>query len=175
MPGHSRLKDGVASARLCPRHPRLRFGKARKDVDGRDKPAMTRTRSGRSLPVIASEAKQSMSPRGDRWIASSQGLLAMTAEGAGVTNSTRRANQVLIYRNHVKPRNQKYSAGHVGQITGRSPRIPAHKRGASRSPRCVGWAAMDAFVQVRASVQTTGRGRTAKSCGPDAAMLASSP
>jgi hypothetical protein len=35
MAGHSRPKDGVASARLCPGHPRL--GRT-KDVDARDKP-----------------------------------------------------------------------------------------------------------------------------------------
>jgi hypothetical protein len=38
-------------------------------------------KNGRSYNVIASEAKQSMSLGGERWIASSQGLLAMTAEG----------------------------------------------------------------------------------------------
>jgi hypothetical protein len=31
-------------------------------------------------------------------------------------------------------------------------RIPARKRGVSRSSRCVGWAAMDVFVQVRGSM-----------------------
>ena len=36
MPGHSRSKNGVAFARLCPGHPRL--GHDKKDVDGRDKP-----------------------------------------------------------------------------------------------------------------------------------------
>src|SRR3984893_12485351 len=35
MPGHSRLKDGIASARLCPGHPRLAFPCSLKDVDGR--------------------------------------------------------------------------------------------------------------------------------------------
>jgi hypothetical protein len=34
MAGHSRLKDGVASARLCPGHPRLG---SKKDVDARHK------------------------------------------------------------------------------------------------------------------------------------------
>ena len=36
MAGHGRLKDGVASARLCPGHPRLH--QQIKDVDARDKP-----------------------------------------------------------------------------------------------------------------------------------------
>jgi hypothetical protein len=35
MAGHSRPKDGVASARLCPGHPRLTCEK--EDVDTRDK------------------------------------------------------------------------------------------------------------------------------------------
>jgi hypothetical protein len=30
---------------------------------------------------------------------------------------------ILIFRNRVKPRNQKYFAGHVGQISGTSPAI----------------------------------------------------
>jgi len=34
MPGHSRLKDGVASARLCAGHPRLFALRADQDVDG---------------------------------------------------------------------------------------------------------------------------------------------
>ena len=37
MPGHSRLKNGVAAARLCPGHPRLDERSVRKDVDGRNK------------------------------------------------------------------------------------------------------------------------------------------
>ncbi|SDO86805.1 hypothetical protein SAMN05444050_5217 [Afipia sp. GAS231] len=36
MAGHSRLKDGVASARLCPGHPRLKLCRPKKDVDARD-------------------------------------------------------------------------------------------------------------------------------------------
>jgi quinol monooxygenase YgiN len=38
MAGRSRPKDGVASARLCPGHPRLLLLKFSKDVDTRDKP-----------------------------------------------------------------------------------------------------------------------------------------
>jgi len=37
MAGHSRPKDGVASARLCPGHPRLGCLYERQDVDARDK------------------------------------------------------------------------------------------------------------------------------------------
>jgi hypothetical protein len=36
MPGHSRLKDGVASARLCAGHPRLFYRYIKQGVDGRD-------------------------------------------------------------------------------------------------------------------------------------------
>jgi hypothetical protein len=85
------------------------------------------------------------------------------------------ANQIRICRINVKPWNQKYSAGHVGQITGMSRGIlgPHEGRFAIVTMR---WAegAMDALVQVRANAQTTERRRTAKSCGPGAAMLASS-
>src|SRR5713226_7570625 len=45
---------------------------------------------------------------------------------------------LLIIRNRVKPWNQKYFAFHVGQINGTSSAILAHKRGVSRSSRCVG-------------------------------------
>ncbi len=37
MAGHSRLKDGVASARLTPGHPRLACEQGKKDVDARHK------------------------------------------------------------------------------------------------------------------------------------------
>jgi hypothetical protein len=39
--GHSRRKDGVASARPYPGHPRLFFDRDSKDVNARDKPGMT--------------------------------------------------------------------------------------------------------------------------------------
>ncbi len=81
---------------------------------------------------------------------------------------------LLIFRNRVKPRKQKYSAGHVGQITGLILRIPAHTRGASRSSRNVGpgmrWTL---WRQACYALDETPK-RTAKSCGPGAAMLASS-
>jgi hypothetical protein len=38
MTGQSRPKDGVASTRLCPRHPRFCRRRAAKDVDVRIKP-----------------------------------------------------------------------------------------------------------------------------------------
>jgi hypothetical protein len=42
MPGHSRPKDGVASARLCPGHPRLLALAARKTWIAGTSPAMTK-------------------------------------------------------------------------------------------------------------------------------------
>jgi hypothetical protein len=85
------------------------------------------------------------------------------------------SSKIRINRINVKPLAQKYSAGHVGQITGITPPGPRRQEGTLRDRHgTLARVAMDAFVQVRASVQTTGRGRTAKSCGPDAAMLASS-
>jgi hypothetical protein len=39
------------------------------------------------IVVIASEAKQSMPPRGEKWIASSLTLLAMTDSESGVQNA----------------------------------------------------------------------------------------
>src|SRR5258708_7743236 len=68
MPGHSRLKDGVGSARLCPGHPRLAFLGSLKDVDGRDKPGHDDCwRVARPPPVVyflpmtaAQPASQSM-------------------------------------------------------------------------------------------------------------------
>ena len=66
------------------------------------------------------------------------------------------------------PPKQKYYAGHVGQISGMTPAVsrPHEGRFAIVTNR---WAldAMDVLVQ-----QTTGQGRTVKSCGPGAATLA---
>ena len=85
-----------------------------------------------------------------------------------------KGKSLLIFGNRVKPRNQKYSAFHVGQITGISFANPAHTRGVSRSSRCVGLGC-DGRGRVRRFLCRTKRcPRTAKSCGPGAAMLASS-
>jgi hypothetical protein len=43
MPGHSRLKDGVASARLRPGHPRLSCAADHKGVGARDKAGHDKT------------------------------------------------------------------------------------------------------------------------------------
>ena len=57
---------------------------------------------------------------------------------------------LLIFRNHVKPQNQKYSAGHVGQITGIIFAHPGPHEGRFAIVT-MRWAgdAMDALVQAR--------------------------
>jgi hypothetical protein len=54
---------------------------------------------------------------------------------------------LLIFRNHVKPRNQKYSAFHVGQISATTSAVscPQEGRIAIVTTRWAG-DAMDAFV-----------------------------
>ena len=80
---------------------------------------------------------------------------------------------LLIVRNRVKPRNQKYSLSTSGKSMALASPIPAHPRGVSRSSRCVGsgmrWTL---WRQACFSRQTKTPRRTAKSCGPGAAMLA---
>ena len=83
---------------------------------------------------------------------------------------------LLIIRNSVKPPNQKYFAGHVGQITGISRDIlgPHEGRFAIVTMRRAG-VVMDALVSgVFFARRTKTPKRTAKSCGPGAAMLAPS-
>src|SRR5260370_28058921 len=80
---------------------------------------------------------------------------------------------LLIFRNGVKPRNQKYSAFAFGQISARTSAVlptegRAHVTNAERD-------AVDAAAsgeQMRAGRMMLMR--TAKSCGSDAPMLASS-
>ena len=82
---------------------------------------------------------------------------------------------LLIIRNRVKPQNQKYFAFPEGANQCMCSANPAHTRGVSRSSRCVGlgmrWTL---WRQVYFSRRTKTLGRTAKSCGPGAATLASS-
>src|SRR5260370_15916210 len=81
---------------------------------------------------------------------------------------------LLIFRSRVKPRNQKYSAFALGQISARTSAVlptegRAHVTNAERD-------AMDAAASRRARMRA-GRmmlKRTAKSCRSDAPMLASS-
>src|SRR5437016_1012110 len=80
---------------------------------------------------------------------------------------------LLIIRNRVKPENQKYSAFHVEQINGTSFAHPGPQEGrfaivTIRGSECDG---RFCFRHARAC-KTTERRRTAKSCGPGAAMLA---
>ena len=77
---------------------------------------------------------------------------------------------LLIFRNRVKPRNQKYFCFRSTQISSLIRAVPSHKRGGSRSSRTRGgmrWtlAARETSAACR---------RTAKSCRSDAPMLASS-
>ena len=78
---------------------------------------------------------------------------------------TRRANHEIP----VQPSGQKYSAGAVGQISDLTPRVSRRMRGVGhrheRAVRCGGR---------RWRTRRRRRTRTAKSCGPDAAVLASS-
>jgi hypothetical protein len=48
MAGHGRLKDGVASARLCPGHPRLILQRHWKDVDARHEAGHDRVEAQRA-------------------------------------------------------------------------------------------------------------------------------
>jgi hypothetical protein len=51
-----------------------------------------------------------------------------------------------IFRNRVKPKNQKYSTFAVGQISGLNPPVSPDKRGGSRSSRNARWDAVDVEV-----------------------------
>src|SRR5258706_11024933 len=48
---------------------------------------------------------------------------------SGCGKSARRANPLLIFRNRVKPRNQKYSAFAVGQISASTSAVPCPQEG----------------------------------------------
>ncbi len=74
-----------------------------------------------------------------------------------------------IRRPSVQPLVKKYSALFLTQITGLSWASRPHERGVSRSSRTLGRDAMDAISAADESAVL----RTAKSCGPDAPMLAS--
>ena len=76
---------------------------------------------------------------------------------------------LLIFRNYVKPRNQKYSASPDGQISDMNLPVSPDERGGSRSSRTRGGMRWTQCLRRR-----TQAARTAKSCGPDAHMLASS-
>src|SRR5256885_15237758 len=77
---------------------------------------------------------------------------------------------LLIFRNRVNPRNQKYSASAAGQISRITPPVSRRMRGVGhrhvRAVRCDGR---------RGRARRTRRKRTAKSCGSGAAVLALSP
>ena len=76
---------------------------------------------------------------------------------------------LLIFRNRVKPGKQKYSAFAVGQISDLTLGVsPKRGAGRDRQVRCGG------MRWTLKSRRRTWLRRTAKSCGPDAAVLASS-
>ena len=79
---------------------------------------------------------------------------------------------LLIFRNHVKPRNQKYFAFHVGQINGTSFARLAPARGAYHDRHDTLDAGCGGRFCSGAQARTNEQERTAKSCGPGAAMLA---
>src|SRR5467141_2567009 len=80
---------------------------------------------------------------------------------------------LLIFRSGVKPRNQKYSAFAVGQISAITTAVPCPQEGRFAIVTDVGcgmrWTL---WRQVLFSRRTKTPRRTAKSCGPGAAMLA---
>jgi len=82
----------------------------------------------------------------------------------GCDRSTRRAN----HQKSVQPCSQKYLAGAVGQISDFNWRVSPVTRGVrtSRTRGGMRW--------TQSVCKTSARERTAKSCGPDAAVLASS-
>ena len=97
---------------------------------------------------------------------------ALRLKAQCVTNSARRANHFPIYGKHVKPLTQKYSAFQNTQISGIAhPSRPAKGRIAIVTRRAVG---CDGRCGVRQLCCRTKRPqRTAKSCGPGAATVAS--
>ena len=56
------------------------------------------------------------------------------------------AKLILIFRSRVKPKNQKYFAFVVGQISGLNLPVSPDKRGGSRSSRNARWDAVDVDV-----------------------------
>jgi len=70
--------------------------------------------------------------------------------------STRRANHFGFAEVIVNPRNQKYSAFAVGQISGLNTPVSPDKRGGSRSSRNARWDAMDADVPTTNGIEAYG-------------------
>ena len=87
--------------------------------------------------------------------------------GATLRQINPTGKSLLIFRNRVKPGNQKYSAFVLGQISRITPLVSRRMRGArerhERAVRCGGRGGRDG---------RTRRMRTAKSCGSGAAVLA---
>ena len=100
-------------------------------------------------------------------------LLTMRVEELTCDKFNTTGKSLLIFRNRVKPRKSKIFRFTLLEIRIISFAIPAHTRGVSRSSRCVGlglrWTL---WRQACFSRRTKTPKRTAKSCGPGAAMLA---
>jgi hypothetical protein len=86
---------------------------------------------------------------------------------------------IPFFRIVVKPWNQKYIASVIPKYLLHPRRLILSTRGVSRSPRTLGWDAVDAEVPI-ANGTMPGEAfwrrrvlRTAKTCGPDVAVLAS--
>jgi hypothetical protein len=108
------------------------------------------------------------------WFETRFALLTMRGEIATCDKFDTTGKSLPIFRNRVKPRNQKYFAFHVGQITGICRAILGPHEGRfaivtmRRVKGCGGRFCSGAFF----ARETNERKRTAKSCGPGAAMLA---
>jgi hypothetical protein len=93
--------------------------------------------------------------------------LAMTMWRQCLRPTGTTGKSLLIFRNHVKPGIEKYSAFVLTQISGTTPPVSRQMRGArerhERAVRCGGR---------RGRARRTRRMRTVKSCGSGAAVLA---
>jgi len=88
--------------------------------------------------------------------------------GCGKIDPT--GKSLLIFRNRVKPRNQKYFCFRLTQISSLIRAVPSHKRGGSRSSRTRGGMRWTLAARETSAACWC----TAKSCRSDAPMLASS-
>ena len=74
------------------------------------------------------------SPRGDP----AHEPVSRRAQAQSLRQNNPPGKSLLIFRNGVKPKNQKYSASLVAQITGMTPPVSPDERGGSRSSRTRG-------------------------------------
>jgi hypothetical protein len=141
----------------------------------------------RLVDVIASEAKQSISPRKERMDCfaslAKTFLLPHPHEGRNTLTQLlpifRRSRESdtsgdlpdrLSFHVPVQPCFEKFSAFRFTQITSITPAVPPHSRGVSRSSRTRGWMRWTRVVLLTRALTL----RTVKSFGPDASTPASS-